>query len=45
MVSNVNSAYIRGIAKLENRLVTLLDLTRVLSLEEQAVLQKTSSAV
>jgi purine-binding chemotaxis protein CheW len=43
MVSNVNSAYIRGIAKLENRLVTLLDLTRVLSLEEQAVLLKTAA--
>jgi purine-binding chemotaxis protein CheW len=44
MVSNVNSAYIRGIAKLENRLVTLLELTKVLSLEEQAVLQKSSAA-
>jgi purine-binding chemotaxis protein CheW len=44
MVSNVNSAYIRGIAKLENRLVTLLDLTKVLSLEEQAVLLKTAAA-
>jgi purine-binding chemotaxis protein CheW len=45
MVSSVNSAYIRGIAKLENRLVTLLDLTKVLSPEEQAVLLKTSAAV
>ncbi len=45
MVSNVNSAYIRGIAKLENRLVTLLDLTKVLSLEEQAVLLKTCCIV
>ena len=43
MVSNVNSAYIRGIAKLENRLVTLLDLTKVLSLDEQAVLLKTAA--
>ena len=40
MVSNVNTAFIRGIAKLENRLVTLLDLSKVLSLEEQAILSK-----
>ena len=40
MVSNVNTAFIRGIAKLEGRLVTLLDLSKVLSHEEQAVLLK-----
>jgi len=40
MVSNVNTAFIRGIAKLDGRLVTLLDLSKVLSLEEQAVLLK-----
>ena len=43
MVSNVNTAFIRGIAKLDGRLVTLLDLTKVLSLEEQAVMLKSSS--
>lgn len=38
MVTSVNTAFIKGIAKLENRLVTLLDLNKVLSLEEQASL-------
>jgi purine-binding chemotaxis protein CheW len=38
MVSNLNTAFILGIAKLDGRLVTLLDLTKVLSLEEQASL-------
>ncbi len=42
MVSNVNTAFIRGIAKLDGRLVTLLDLTKVLSLEEHASLLKTT---
>ena len=40
MVSNVNTAFICGIAKLDGRLVTLLDLTKVLSLDEQASLLK-----
>jgi purine-binding chemotaxis protein CheW len=35
MVTTVNSAFIKGIAKLENRLVILLDLNRVLSLDEK----------
>jgi purine-binding chemotaxis protein CheW len=35
MVTTVNSAFIKGIAKLEGRLVILLDLTRVLSLDEK----------
>ncbi len=42
MVSNVNTAFIRGIAKLEQRLVTLLDLSKVLSLDEQAALFKSA---
>lgn len=42
MVSNVNTAFIRGIAKLDNRLVTLLDLSKVLSLDEQAALFKSA---
>lgn len=40
MVSTVNTAFIRGIAKLDGRLVTLLDLTKVLSYEEQSNLSK-----
>lgn len=43
MISTVNTSFIRGIAKLDNRLVTLLDLDKILSAEEQAVLSKTSS--
>ena len=35
MVTNVDTAFIRGIAKLENHLVTLLNLDKVLSTEEQ----------
>jgi purine-binding chemotaxis protein CheW len=38
MVASINTAFIKGIAKLENRLVTLLELNKVLSLEEQASL-------
>ncbi len=38
MVSTVNTAFIRGIAKLEGRLVTLLDLSKVLSADEQVSL-------
>jgi purine-binding chemotaxis protein CheW len=45
MVSTVNTAFIRGIAKLEGRLVTLLDLTRVLSYDEQTNLTKIASLV
>jgi purine-binding chemotaxis protein CheW len=35
MVTTVNSAFIKGIAKLEGQLVILLDLSKVLSLEEK----------
>lgn len=38
MVSTVNTAFIRGIAKLEGRLVTLLDLSKVLTSDEQVSL-------
>ena len=38
MVTTINSAFIKGIAKLENRLVILLDLSKVLSVEEKAEL-------
>jgi purine-binding chemotaxis protein CheW len=43
MISTVNTSYIRGIAKLDNRLVTLLDLDKILSAEEQAVITKSTS--
>jgi purine-binding chemotaxis protein CheW len=35
MVTTVNSAFIKGIAKLDDRLVILLDLDRVLTVEEK----------
>jgi purine-binding chemotaxis protein CheW len=38
MVTTINSAFIKGIAKLENQLVILLDLSKVLSIEEKAEL-------
>jgi purine-binding chemotaxis protein CheW len=39
VVTTVDSAFITGIAKVEKRLIILLDLARVLSTEEQADLQ------
>lgn len=39
MVTSVDTAFITGIAKMDQRLVTLLDLGRVLSLQEQDGLQ------
>ena len=38
MVSTVDTAFITGIAKVGSRLIILLDLSRVLSLEEKAAL-------
>jgi purine-binding chemotaxis protein CheW len=38
MVTTVNSAFIKGIAKLDDRLVILLDLDRVLTVEEKTEL-------
>lgn len=38
MVSTVNSAFIKGIVRLENRLVILLELSKVLNLKERAAL-------
>lgn len=34
MVNNVNTAYLKGVVKLENRLLLLLDLARVLNYQE-----------
>jgi len=39
MISSVDTAFITGIAKLDNRLVIMLDLTRVLTSREQNSLQ------
>ena len=39
MVLSIDSTYITGIAMLDNKLVILLDLGRVLSLEEKVLLQ------
>ncbi len=39
MVTTVNSQFIKGIAKLEGRLVILLDLSKVLSVEEKEIMR------
>jgi purine-binding chemotaxis protein CheW len=39
IASSVDSAFITGIAKLDNRLVILLDLARVLSTKEQSAIE------
>lgn len=39
MVSSVNSEYISGVGKLEDRLLILLDLDRLLSLKEKTLLE------
>jgi purine-binding chemotaxis protein CheW len=41
MVTTVDSAFITGIAKLDKTLVILLDLSRVLSMDEQVALEAT----
>ncbi len=38
MVSTVNSAFLKGIVRLENRLIILLELGKVLDFEEQKAL-------
>jgi purine-binding chemotaxis protein CheW len=38
MVNTVNSVYLKGIVRLENRLVILLELGKVLDLDEQQAL-------
>ncbi len=38
MVSNINTAFITGIAKVDNRLIILLDLNKVLSINERELL-------
>jgi purine-binding chemotaxis protein CheW len=40
MISSVSTAFIRGIAKVNNKLVTLLDLSKVLNLSEITAVSK-----
>ena len=40
MVSSVDTAYLRGIAKMEERLVILLDMDRIFTFEEQEELKE-----
>jgi len=40
MVSNINSEFIIGVAKIDKRLVILLDLAKVLSIEEKKQVTK-----
>jgi hypothetical protein len=42
MVSTVDTSFIRGIAKMDDRLITLLDLNKVLSLSESISIGKLS---
>lgn len=44
MVTTVNSAFIKGIAKLADRLVIILDLGKVLTIEEKAFLASSIAA-
>jgi purine-binding chemotaxis protein CheW len=39
MVNSVNSVFLKGIVRLENRLIILLELGKVLDLNEQQVLK------
>jgi len=40
MMSNINAEYIVGVAKIDKRLVILLDLAKVLSSDEKAQVEK-----
>ncbi|MEA3296918.1 MAG: chemotaxis protein CheW [candidate division Zixibacteria bacterium] len=40
IITNINSEYIRGVAKLENRLLIFLELSKVIDLQEMASLTK-----
>jgi purine-binding chemotaxis protein CheW len=42
MVSTVDTSFIRGIAKMDDRLITLLDLNKVLSLSDSISIEKLS---
>jgi purine-binding chemotaxis protein CheW len=39
MINSIDSAFLKGIARLENRLIILLELSRVLNLDEQKSLE------
>ena len=38
--ANISSQYIQGVAKIENKLIILLDIERLLSFEEKSVLER-----
>ena len=40
VASGVSSDFIRGVAKVENRLIVMLDLDRIFTFEEKAALEK-----
>ena len=44
LVAGVDSEYIRGVGKLDDRLIILLDLGRVISADEKSELQKLDAA-
>jgi purine-binding chemotaxis protein CheW len=44
LVAGVDTEYIRGVGKLDDRLIILLDLGRVISAEEKTALQKLDAA-
>ncbi|MBA3074044.1 MAG: chemotaxis protein CheW [Anaerolineae bacterium] len=44
MVSNINSEFITGVAKIDKRLVILLDLSKVLSFEEKIQIANAASS-
>jgi purine-binding chemotaxis protein CheW len=44
LVAGVDTEYIRGVGKLDDRLIIMLDLTRVISSAEKAELQKLDAA-
>ncbi|PKO00198.1 MAG: chemotaxis protein CheW [Chloroflexi bacterium HGW-Chloroflexi-4] len=43
MVSNINSEFIVGVAKIDKRLVILLDLSKILTIDEKIQIAKTAS--
>ena len=43
MVNSVNAAFLKGIVRLEDRLIILLELSKVLNLDEQKTLEALSA--
>ena len=42
MTANIGSQYIQGVAKVNDKLIILLDIERLLSFEEMSVLERIS---